>query len=108
MRAASIAIEYERPRLAVAAQITNNDLATRHDLGDGPEPSHVWRRAGRGVFVDATDDLAVGENVVVLVLPLAGGAGEFGAFESEAGHNLIGDCDEIRRFLPTNAGAMNG
>jgi hypothetical protein len=38
------------------------------------------------ILENAADDLAVGEHVVVLVLPLAGRAGGGGAFEEEAGH----------------------
>jgi hypothetical protein len=52
-----------------------------NDRGDGPYPSHVWRRAEVPVFIDAPDDFAVGEPVIVFVLPLAGGARGVGAFE---------------------------
>jgi hypothetical protein len=55
----------------------------RHDRGDGPEPAQLRQRGGR-VFVDAPDHLAVGEDVVVLVLPLAGRAGGAGAFEDQS------------------------
>jgi hypothetical protein len=35
---------------------------------------------------DAADDLAIREHVVVLILPLAGGAGELAALADEDGH----------------------
>jgi hypothetical protein len=44
-----------------------------------------------GILIDALEHLAIGEHVIVLVLPLAGGARELGAFEGEAGH-LGGPC----------------
>src|SRR5436309_3172974 len=45
----------------------------RHDLGDGPKPPPLRRPEARAHrFEDVPDDLAIGENVVVLVLPLAG------------------------------------
>jgi hypothetical protein len=46
----------------------------RHDRGDVPDPSHVWRRAEVRVLVYAPDEFAVGEHVIVLVRPLAGRA----------------------------------
>jgi hypothetical protein len=55
----------------------------RPDRGDGPEPSHVWRRADRRILIDAPDHLAVGDYVIVLVRPLAVGAGGGGAFEGQ-------------------------
>jgi hypothetical protein len=42
---------------------TRHVLNRRQDDGDRPEPAHVRRRAGRSVFVDAPDGLAVGEHV---------------------------------------------
>jgi hypothetical protein len=51
----------------------------RHDRGDGPEPAQLRRRAEVSILVDATDDLAIGQHVIVLVLPLAKGAEGAGA-----------------------------
>src|SRR6266480_5996368 len=56
----------------------------RHDGGDRPEPSKLWRRTGRGIFVDAADRLAIGENVIILVFPLAGRARGGRSLEDEA------------------------
>jgi hypothetical protein len=47
----------------------------RPDRGDRPEPAQLRRRTGRAVVIDTADDLAVGDHVIVFVLPLAVGAG---------------------------------
>src|SRR5262249_47749870 len=39
------------------------------------------------VFIDAPDDLAIGEHVIVLVRPVAGWAGELGALEDQRRHH---------------------
>ena len=42
-----------------------------HDLGDRPSPPQLRRPEARALFEEAADDLAIGEHVVVLVLPHA-------------------------------------
>jgi len=47
-------------------------LHRRYDLGDGPVPPQLRWRARRALFIDAADDLASGQHVIVLVLPHPG------------------------------------
>src|SRR5262249_28073954 len=46
----------------------------RDDLGDRPEPAKPRPIMLRAAVIDAADDFALGEHVVVFVLPLAGRA----------------------------------
>jgi hypothetical protein len=74
---------------------------SRIAFGDQPSPTQLWRPEARALFENAPDDLAIGEHVIVFVLPLAGAAGDGGAFESEAGHFAArADCESDRPLAP--------
>lgn len=59
-----------------------------------------WRR-GRAVLIDAADDLAIGDDIEVFVLPLAGRTRGAGALEYEPVHSslraLSAIFDEVRK-----------
>jgi hypothetical protein len=68
----------------VAAVPLGHAPVGRDDLGDRPSPPQIRRAKARAPwFVDAPDDGAIGEHVIVLVLPLAGSARGGGAFEDK-------------------------
>jgi hypothetical protein len=61
----------------------------RHDRGNGPAPPQLWRIEARALFEDAAYQLAIGKYVIVLVLLLAGGAGELRALKDEPAHSVV-------------------
>jgi hypothetical protein len=79
----------------------------RPDGCDRPSPSQFRRRAGRCVLIDAPDDLAIGQHVIVLVLPGAGGGREAPARLRVSRDSYTGqapnDCRQFRlRMQPSS------
>src|SRR5262245_49333490 len=62
-------------------------LPRRHDGGDRPEPPKLGRSADIDVLVDATDDLAIGQDVIILALPPLVGR-EYAALEDEVAQSI--------------------
>jgi len=58
-------------------------LANGPHLGDRPKPPKLWRRETRALFEDATDHLAIGEDIEVILAPRSGRARRGRAFEDQ-------------------------